>query len=169
MHLVEADSGWSKRSKGSMPLNLVPLTPVSQNLVVLGLAVYLGKKRAGRCTFTCARLEAMPLLEADSTDLVWIQWTLQYLTDKDAVRALVGLAHGLSKHGVLIVKENRPYGAARGDRFQLETPTGEEGRYDITRTDAHHRVLFAMAGLRVHAHQVGVETNAYVLAPAGQE
>lgn len=35
--------------------------------------------------------------------------------------------------------------AAREDRFQLETPSGEEGRYDITRTDAHHRVLFGMA------------------------
>jgi len=142
VHLIEADSGWSKRSK-----------------------VYLGKKRAARCTFTCARLECLPTLDAESTDVVWIQWTLQYLTDRDAVIALQALAGTLRRHGVLVIKENRPYGAAREDRFQLETPSGEEGRYDITRTDAHHRVLFGMARLEILMHEAGVETNSYVLSP----
>lgn len=34
-------------------------------------------------------------------------------------------------------------------RFHMETPEGEQGRYDITRSQAHHEVLFALAGLQV--------------------
>ena len=174
VHLVEADDHLSKRSRA-----------------------YLGRKRADRCTFTCARLESLSLadgiedtlddgsgsgsgggtssgvsrssnggggtgtgtsgnrpsknssrdsaLDSASADLVWLQWTLQYLTDADAVRALRGLADALvAGTGFLVVKENRPYGLARTDRFQMETPV-VSGRYDITRTDDHHRLLFEMS------------------------
>ena len=102
-------------------------------------------------------------LDSTSADLVWLQWTLQYLTDADAVRALRGLADTLvAGTGFLIVKENRPYGLARTDRFQMETPV-VSGRYDITRTDDHHRLLFEMAGLAVDLAEEGEETNTYAL------
>ena len=143
VQLVEADSGWSKRSK-----------------------TYLGRKRAARCTFTCSRIEELDQDSDDTTsiDLVWLQWTLQYLTDADAVETLQNLAARLIlKTGIFLVKENRPYGAARQDRFQMDTP-GVSGRYDITRSDDHHRLLFQRAGLTVNQTEEGVETNTYALS-----
>ena len=142
VQLVEADSGWSKQSRN-----------------------YLGRKRSAKCTFTCARLEDLdvPTMLESSADLVWLQWTLQYLTDRDAVIVLRKLASCLVKDtGFLIVKENRPYGGARVDRFQMETPECS-GRYDITRTDNHHRLLFQRAGLAVDRVEEGVETHTYAL------
>lgn len=143
VQLVEADAGWSKRSK-----------------------TYLGRKRATRCTFTCARLEDFDHESDDSSkvDLIWLQWTLQYLTDADAVETLQNLAARMVlRTGILVVKENRPYGGARQDRFQMETPGGS-GRYDITRSDEHHRLLFQRAGLTVNHAEEGVETHSYALS-----
>ena len=145
VQLVEGDAGWSKRSK-----------------------TYLGKKRAARCTFTCSRIEdLLPDDRRDDSsrvDLVWLQWTLQYLTDADAVETLQNLAsHMILKTGILIVKENRPYGGGAADRFQMETPDGS-GRYDITRSDDHHRLLFHRAGLTVNQAEDGVETSTYALS-----
>mmetsp|Transcript_46998 Transcript_46998/g.147238 ORF Transcript_46998/g.147238 Transcript_46998/m.147238 type:complete len:285 (-) Transcript_46998:52-906(-) len=140
--LIEGDSQWSKQSK-----------------------MYLGKKRAMRCEFKCARLDDLSPLPSNSADLVWIQWTLQYLTDQDVIKCLESLSKGLRRHGFLIVKENRPYGHARNDRFQMDTPDGENGRYDITRTDVHHRILFEKAGLTVEDSELGMETCSYCLRP----
>jgi hypothetical protein len=168
VRLVEADGGWSKRSK-----------------------VYLGRKRAARCTFDNSRLDELThgnvmnwnasngATENSSSssssggngggggaDLIWIQWTLQYLTDDDVVDCLHVIAGGL-RHGtgILVVKENRPYGMAREDRFQMEVPNGsnDNHRYDITRSDFHHRYLFQLAGLQVVVVERGVETNTYAL------
>ena len=148
VRLVEADSGWSKRSRA-----------------------YMGRKRSERCDFTCSRLEDLTDDIMDGwgvgADLIWLQWTLQYLTDKDAVETLKTLARGLIKDtGIFVVKENRPFGVARLDRFQMDTPDGPPGnqRYDITRTDAHHRLLFQQAGLVVNLSEEGVETNTYSLS-----
>jgi hypothetical protein len=97
-------------------------------------------------------------------DLIWIQWTLQYLTDTDVITTLQTLATWLTAHtGYLIIKENRPYGTARSDRFQMDTPCGPQERYDITRSDAHHRLLFYYAGLQVHYTEQGTETNTYAV------
>ena len=95
---------------------------------------------------------------------MWVQWTLQYLIDTDVVECLKVLAWGLREgSGVLIVKENRPYGTQREDRFQMDMPQGVNERYDITRTDNHHRLLFQQAGLRVCYTERGEETNVYAL------
>jgi protein N-terminal methyltransferase len=146
VRLVEADADFSSRSK-----------------------VYLGRKRSERCSYVHARLEELnpkTIMEwGGPADLVWLQWALQNITDEDAVIALKSLASSLVEHtGVMIVKENRPYGNARLDRFQIETPCGTgDGRYDITRTDNHHRLLFQRAGLVVEMSEQGVETNTYAL------
>mmetsp|Transcript_13290 Transcript_13290/g.29207 ORF Transcript_13290/g.29207 Transcript_13290/m.29207 type:complete len:112 (-) Transcript_13290:37-372(-) len=100
----------------------------------------------------------------EPVDLMWIQWCLQYLTDEDVVQCLKTLAGKLRLGlGVLVVKENRPFGTAREDRFQMDTPRGESLRYDITRPDLHHRLLFQKAGLSVDLAEQGVETNTYAL------
>ena len=145
VRLVEADEGWSKRSK-----------------------TYLGRKRASRCSFVNQRLDELRDEDVRNwgppADLMWVQWTLQYLIDQDVVDCLRVLASGLRPEtGVLVVKENRPYGTAREDRFQMDLPGGVNERYDITRSDTHHRLLFQNAGLRVAFVERGVETNTYAL------
>jgi len=81
----------------------------------------------------------------------------------DAIDTLRTLAGGLiAKTGILVLKENRPYGTAREDRFQMDTPEGG-GRYDITRSDAHHRLLIERAGLTVAFAEQGDETNTYAV------
>ena len=158
VRLVEADAGWSKQSK-----------------------VYLGRKQAARCIFDNYRLDELTPdhvlnwnsgggsateCSGGSADLIWIQWTLQYLTDDDVVDCLRVIARGL-RHGtgILFVKENRPYGMAREDRFQMDVPNGtnDNHRYVITRSDHQHRYLFQLAGLRVVVVERGVETNTYAL------
>jgi len=145
VRLVEADPNWSRRSQ-----------------------VYLGRKRSKGCTFVCSRLEDIQpqtvIAWGEPADVVWLQWTLQYLTDQDAIRTLKSLASSLViGTGVLIVKQNRPYAPARLDRFQMDTPDGPHERYDLTRTDMHHRFLFQKAGLIVDLNEMGVETNTYAL------
>jgi protein N-terminal methyltransferase len=145
VRLVEGNEHFSKRSRA-----------------------YLGRKRAARCNFTCAKLEDLKdnVVVADwdgLVDLIWVQWTLQYLTDLDAENTLRTLAKGLvPTTGSLIVKENRPYGGARTDRFQMETPKCS-GRYDIVRTDPQLRLIFHKAGLRVDMTEEGAETNTYAV------
>jgi hypothetical protein len=152
VHLVEGDEGWSKRSR-----------------------VYLGRKRAARCSFAHQRLDEVTHQDvlrwcdncpSKKVDLIWIQWTLQYLIDADVVTLLQILAEGLRPGtGIMIVKENRPYGNAREDRFQMDVPggCGNNARYDITRPNHHHQLLFQKAGLTIVFAEQGVETNAYVL------
>jgi len=140
VHLVEASDVWSRQSLR-----------------------YLGKKRGKACTFACLRLETFaPKL--GSIDLIWIQWVLQYLTDTDAVTTLRNLKMGLTLHGVLVLKENRPYLKGSNPKmFQCDTPAGENARFDITRSDAHHRELFKRAELEVFEAEQGDETNFWVL------
>ena len=148
IHLVEGNAAYSKRSK-----------------------IKLGKKKAKRCIFTQCYLQDItpetlrrPTNHQPVVDLIWIQWTLQYLIDDDVVDCLKLLAQSLRPRvGRLVVKENRPYGLQREDRFQMDTPAGENVRYDITRPDAHHRLLFRLAGLEVQSMERGEETNTYEL------
>eukprot|EP00566_Odontella_aurita_P019566 CAMPEP_0113560366 /NCGR_PEP_ID=MMETSP0015_2-20120614/19392_1 /TAXON_ID=2838 /ORGANISM="Odontella" /LENGTH=296 /DNA_ID=CAMNT_0000462065 /DNA_START=62 /DNA_END=952 /DNA_ORIENTATION=+ /assembly_acc=CAM_ASM_000160 len=148
VRLVEGDEGWSKRSR-----------------------VYLGRKRSERCSFSNQRLEDLTAGDVrnwgEPADLMWVQWTLQYLIDVDFVDCLRILSGGLRKgSGILIVKENRPYGVAREDRFQMDVPStvGGNERYDLTRNDSHHRFLFHKAGLKVNFMERGEETNTYALS-----
>ena len=67
---------------------------------------YLGKKRALSCDFVCERLEEHAPPEA-TYDLIWVQWTLQYLIDAHVVSALRRLGRALSPNGLMILKENR--------------------------------------------------------------
>jgi hypothetical protein len=46
----------------------------------------------------------------------------------------------------------------------MDTARGANGRFDITRPDAHHRLLFQKASLRVDHVERGVETNTYALS-----
>ena len=107
-------------------------------------------------------------------DVIWIQWTLQYLIDADVVGLLCRLRSALSitNGGFVVLKENRPHmapgvdgAAAEGtdlDRFQMDTPK-VGGRFDIARSDAHLRVLIELAGLSVEYYEKWDEVGCYVL------
>jgi hypothetical protein len=94
---------------------------------------YLGKKRSQNCKFVLGQLEECSALEACCQgdirssnsrrsnngdrrgtkgeilfDLIWIQWTLQYLIDADVVSTLLRMRSALTSNGRLIIKENRP-------------------------------------------------------------
>jgi len=138
--LIEANMHWSERSR-----------------------VYLGRKRAANCQFINANLlDLSRHIPVKSMDLIWIQWCLQYLTDNDAIQVLATVQQCLTQHGIIIIKENKPAvhttGSSRLNRFQMDTPMGSEGRYDITRPNAHHQYLFAVAGLTVLEWEDGLET-----------
>lgn len=128
---------------------------------------YLGKKRAASCDFLIARLEDYAP-QPGTFDLVWVQWVLQYLIDADAVRALRQLATGLTATGCIVLKENRPYlPGTDHSQFVMDTPGGENKRFDITRSDAHHQALFRLAGVTVAECHRGLETNTWVLHHRG--
>lgn len=128
---------------------------------------YLGNKRAQRCAFINERLETHAPGAGVAYDLIWVQWTLQYLTDADVVAALRRLSGALTPHGVLVAKENRPLRAGAEGSFQVDTPSGPNARHDVTRPHAHHEWLFRCAGLAVEhwEHAGATETTAWVLRP----
>uniref|UniRef100_A0A0G4I643 Alpha N-terminal protein methyltransferase 1 n=1 Tax=Chromera velia CCMP2878 TaxID=1169474 RepID=A0A0G4I643_9ALVE len=128
--------------------------------------------------------------------LVWIQWCLQYLTDQDFVRVLCACVTVLESNGVIILKENHPQSrnkkgkggpnkkqnqnkgrqsqrehshvqSAAADLFQMDVPEGENQRFDITRSDEHHRLLFALAGLEVLKREraEALEVSVWVCRP----
>ena len=133
---------------------------------------YLGNKRAQRCAFVGERLEAHVPAAGVAYDLIWVQWTLQYLVDADVVAALRRLGGALTTpHGVLVAKENRPLReGAEGARFAVDTPGGPNARHDVTRPHAHHEWLFRCAGLAVEhwEHAGATETTAWVLRPTAE-
>ncbi|CAE8698925.1 unnamed protein product [Polarella glacialis] len=116
---------------------------------------------ADRCTFVNARLEEYEP-PAASFDVIWVQWTLQYLIDEDVVGLLSRLGAALTDQGVLVLKENRPLREGFEDQFQMDTPA-REGRFDIVRPDAHFAVLIELACLVVRLVQPWDECSCWVL------
>ena len=80
------------------------------------------------------------------------------------INTLKALKLSLRNKGLIVLKENRPYLPDTDlEQFQMDTPGGEHGRFDITRPDVHHRHLFEAAGLTEIQCDCGVETNTWVL------
>ena len=75
--------------------------------------------------------------------VVWVQWTLNYLTDDDVAAFLRRAAAALEPGGAVVVKESV---AREGRGFYADA-----GEASITRTDAHFREIFERAGLAVVA------------------
>ena len=75
--------------------------------------------------------------------VVWVQWTLNYLTDDDVAAFLRRAAAALEPGGAVVVKESV---AREGRGFYADASEAS-----ITRTDAHFREIFERAGLAVAA------------------
>jgi protein N-terminal methyltransferase len=76
-------------------------------------------------------------------DTYWLQWTLSFLTDKDAVAFLKRCTDHLSPNGVIFVKDNAVPGEQRDKA--LFVPLDRT----LARTMRHYRELFIEAGLAI--------------------
>lgn len=122
------------------------------------------EREADRCHFIQCRLETYQ--PSSSFDIIWIQWTLQYLTDEDVVHLLHNLSAGLTSQGVIVLKENNM--SQDSLSFHMDTP-GKEGRFDMTRSPKHLHVLVELAGLRVTHMELWDECSCWVLRCLSEE
>ena len=119
---------------------------------------YLAEE-ADRCHFVHCRLEKYT--PCSSFDLIWIQWTLQYLIDEDVVCLLRNVAAGLTEDGVIVLKENNV--SQDWISFHMDTPA-KEGRFDMTRSPRHLSILIELAGLVVEHMELWDECSCWVLS-----
>ena len=74
-------------------------------------------------------------------NLLWHQWVLLYLTDKDCVDYLVRCRESLAPGGVICIKENV---SMKTGQFLVDSDDNS-----VTRTLDQYKNLFAQAGLRI--------------------
>ncbi|KAH6558711.1 hypothetical protein KP509_1Z049300 [Ceratopteris richardii] len=98
----------------------------SSSLSVLGRAI----------NFYCEPLQEF-LPEANRYDVIWVQWCIMHLTDKDVVDFFKRAKAGLKSNGFFIVKENISKHGIIIDKDDSS----------VTRSDAHFSALFEQAGL----------------------
>ena len=107
------------------------------------------RRRAARCRrralAAChtVALQAFAPPAGRAYAVVWVQWTLNYLTDDDVAAFLRRAAAALEPGGAVVVKESV---AREGRGFYADASEAS-----ITRTDAHFREIFERAGLAVAA------------------
>ncbi|CAE7448395.1 Mettl11b [Symbiodinium natans] len=134
------------------------VTLVDQSLKWLQTAQKYLAHAKDRCHFVHCRLENFQ--PSAKFDIIWIQWTLQYLIDEDAVYLLQHVAAGLTQQGIIVLKENNL--SQDSVSFHMDTP-GKEGRFDITRSPKHLSVLVELAGLKVSHMELWDECSCWVL------
>ena len=74
---------------------------------------------------------------------IWIQWTLNYITDKDIIRFLQQAATHLIDHGFIVVKEN----------YTCDTHVVDEEDSSVTRTLKQFESLFTKSNLEIISQQ----------------
>lgn len=139
------------RVTGGVLLNLceqVHLVEVSEPLLTQAQRnlAHFGR----RVEFTQASLRAFAP-PADAYDLVWAQWILGHLTDRDVVALLERCRAALRPGGAVVVKDNNSApadSAGTGGRYVLD-----EENHAVIRSYRHMRSLFAAAGLKVERVQ----------------
>ncbi|CAG9854628.1 unnamed protein product [Phyllotreta striolata] len=79
--------------------------------------------------------------EEGKYDVIWIQWVLGHLTNKDLVNFLSSCRCGLKKNGVIIVKEN----ITSSDSIEKD-----EQDSSVTRPLRHYHIIFQKAKLHCY-------------------
>lgn len=77
--------------------------------------------------------------KAGAYDVIWVQWVLGHLTDRDLVAFFKRCKAGLKPNGIIVVKENTTAPEAVVDMDDNS----------VTRTEAQLRAAFGDAGLKV--------------------
>eukprot|EP00250_Pteridium_aquilinum_P000098 c10114_g1_i1 orf=134-1219(+) len=109
------------------------LKTVSPSTSVFGRAV----------NFYCKPLQEFTP-EPNRYDVIWVQWCIGHLTDRDFVDFFKRAKVGLKPDGFFVVKENT---AKNG--FVVDKDDSS-----VTRSDAYYRDLFEQAGLFLHKSKV---------------
>ncbi len=76
--------------------------------------------------------------------LIWCQWCVGHLPDKEFIEFLIRCKKGLQPNGTIVVKENN----AQGDDVFDETDSS------VTRSNANFQKLFKKAGLKLIATEL---------------
>lgn len=101
---------------------------------------HLGNAQAAKCRFYCSQLQDWDCGTSPRYSIVWIQWTLCYLTDKDIVKVLRRCASSLVEGGFIILKEN----TCADEAFVVDVDDAS-----VTRSLPYWLHLIAESGLRV--------------------
>ncbi|KAJ3205265.1 hypothetical protein HDU67_008934 [Dinochytrium kinnereticum] len=72
-------------------------------------------------------------------EIIWCQWVLGHLTDRDFVSFFRRCSEGIAEHGFIGVKENM-------SQREIEVDTTDSS---VTRTEEHLKNLFSEAGLEI--------------------
>ena len=101
-------------------------------------AKVIGPGQVGNVYVTCLQ-DWMP--EERQYDLIWIQWCLGHLKDKEVVSFLVRCKKAVEREGWIVIKENMSTERGGGDVF-------DETDSSVTRTDGKFQKLFKEADVR---------------------
>lgn len=85
--------------------------------------------------------------DIEAYDIIWNQWCLGQLTDKELVAYLGRCKSGLKPHGWVVVKENLNSAADKEDDFDVSDSS-------VTRSDFSWNRIFVEAGYKVVHHEV---------------
>ena len=101
---------------------------------------HLGNRMAAKCRFFCNSLQEWKPPSTAKYSIIWIQWVLCYLTDKDAVEFLKRCAGCLDDGGYIILKEN----VCEEQMFVVDADDAS-----LTRSVGYWNDLIAKSGLRL--------------------
>lgn len=104
---------------------------------------YIGEE-SHRCRFFCTQLQDW-VPQANKYDLIWVQWTVIYLTDADLVMFLQRCSKALVQGGFIVLKEN----VCEDETFCVDVEDAS-----LTRSRAYWRSLIFQAGLRIARDKV---------------
>lgn len=96
------------------------------------------KKKNRAVYFFCQSLEEFTP-EKNRYDVIWVQWCIGHLTDRDFIRFFQRSKDGLKPGGIFVLKENI---ARTGFVVDKEDSS-------VTRSDSHFRDLFQQTGLNI--------------------
>lgn len=92
-----------------------------------------------RETFVCSMQDFVP--SKAQYDIIWVQWCVMYLTDRDLIDFLKRCTGGLKPGGVIVVKDNI---TRSNTGFVFDSSDNS-----FVRSAPHFEAVFAHAGLRV--------------------
>jgi len=140
-HACECGAGIGRVSKGLLlPLGISQCDLVESSPRLLKAAPeYLGDEYSARCRYFCQGLQDFEPKE-DYYDIIWIQWVVIYLTDEDFISFLKRCAKGLTKNGMIVIKDN----TCEDEAFIVDRSDSS-----VTRSHSYILAIAELAELRV--------------------
>ena len=154
----ECGAGLGRITKGLLLSSALPglthcdLVEVSESLLCAA-PEYLGDSISSKCRFFCVGLQDWEPA-ASTYSLIWIQWVLSYLTDRDIVEFLGRCGQALQPGGLIVLKENM----CEASDFELDAEDAS-----VTRSPRYWQYLIRRAGFRVayQSNQQGLPVELY--------